>query len=93
MSTIKTFQIQGMHCQSCVAKVSQALSPFAERVEVTLQPPQAILHDSKSNLKTLQNALSQVGKYQISIASPLASPTSSEVTSVFLMTITPRLGP
>jgi len=70
MRASQTIQIQGMHCQSCVSKVSQALAPFAEHVEVTLQPPQAVLHGSQAKLKQLQDAVAQVGKYQLSLAQP-----------------------
>jgi copper chaperone CopZ len=37
------FRIEGMHCAGCVNRVSKALAPLVEQVNVTLDPPQAQL--------------------------------------------------
>lgn len=60
-----TYQVTGMHCGSCVAKVTKALQPFASAVSVSLNPPQALLDGVNAPIATLQAALSGVGKYEI----------------------------
>lgn len=37
------FRIEGMHCGGCVARVTRALQAIADDVEVTLDPPLAVL--------------------------------------------------
>jgi copper chaperone CopZ len=64
MST--TYQLSGMHCGACVAKVKKALEPLAGDVEVTLSPQRALLTGTQVSVVDLQSALSAVGKYQIS---------------------------
>lgn len=71
MSSVR-YQLQGMHCQSCVGKVSQVLHQFVKQANVSLQPPQAELIDSAQNLDSLDlgkinHALSLVGKYQMMV--------------------------
>ncbi|HLU48973.1 MAG TPA: heavy metal-associated domain-containing protein, partial [Planctomycetota bacterium] len=62
------FEIQGMHCQGCAAKIRQALEdlPGVSRAEVTLEPPRARL-DLKAPvaLSELDAALRRVGGYSI----------------------------
>jgi copper chaperone CopZ len=36
-------KISGMHCNACVARVTRALKTVTPDVEVTLDPPQAVL--------------------------------------------------
>jgi copper chaperone CopZ len=74
---IQTYPITGMHCGSCVAKVTAALRPFADDVAVTLAPPQAILTNMKGKLADLQAAVSKVGAYGIHAAAETAAPVSS----------------
>ncbi len=74
MSSVR-YPLQGMHCQSCVAKVTQVLQQFVKHAKVSLQPPQAELIDSAQNLNRLDldkinHALSQVGKYQMLAIGP-----------------------
>lgn len=64
----QTYTITGMHCGSCIAKVTEALRPFANDVAVTLAPPQAVLTNAKGHLADLQAALSKVGGYSIQAA-------------------------
>ena len=54
-----------MTCGGCVKRVQNTLADFAERVEVTLQPPQATLTNLQADLGELNAALAQVGKYQL----------------------------
>lgn len=70
------FTIKGMHCNSCVNKVSTALQPFAEAVTVTLKPPIATLQNSTANLAQINKALAAAGDYK---AAKLAA-SASEVT-------------
>jgi copper chaperone CopZ len=64
-----TYQLSGMHCGACVAKVTQALQPLACEVEVRLSAQQVSLEGANSSIDDLQAALSAVGKYQISALS------------------------
>ena len=68
----QTYKITGMHCGSCVAKVTAALKPFADEVVVTLAPPQAVVTNAKASVAALQAALSKIGTYGIEAASPAA---------------------
>ncbi len=65
--TTQRYRITGMHCQSCVNKVRIALSPFAQQVQVTLQPPEVQLMDAPTalSLSQLNLALQQAGQYQL----------------------------
>lgn len=68
----KTYKIEGMHCQSCVAKISGALKGLAEKVEVTLNPPQAIVSGGEvANLDALNKAVASVGNYTLKAADPV----------------------
>lgn len=66
MSSV-TYTLKGLHCASCVRKVTQALAPFAQQVQVTLEPMQAHLVGMRENLSAqdLQAAVAQVGHYEI----------------------------
>ena len=61
----KTYNISGLSCNNCVAKVSAALAPFADIAEVTLKPPQVKLSGQTVNIETLNVALKNVGTYAI----------------------------
>ncbi len=66
-----TYTLTGLHCGSCVRKVAAALQPFANEVQVTLDPMQAVLTGEKPaansavHLAALQQALSAAGNYTI----------------------------
>ena len=68
------FQVTGMHCGSCIAKVTKALQPFASAVSVSLNPPQALLEGANAPIATLQAALSGVGKYEIVAVADIVVP-------------------
>jgi cation transport ATPase len=70
----RALTISGMHCQSCVARVTKALTPFAHKVEVTLDPPRAILRniDSDATLDVLNIAAAGAGKYTLELDNNLA---------------------
>jgi copper chaperone CopZ len=65
MNTI-IYQVSGMTCGGCVNRVKTTLSAFAENVEVTLAPPQAVLSAPSTDLQTLNIELSKVGHYVLS---------------------------
>lgn len=64
MQTI-TYQVSGLSCNACVNRVKNALSPYAEQVEVTLNPPQVILQNPTVDLVQLNAALKPLGHYQL----------------------------
>ena len=68
----KIFTLSGMHCGSCMARTTKALSSFADKVNVTLNPPQAILRGvhSDASLEVMQIALAGAGKYTMAPAAP-----------------------
>jgi cation transport ATPase len=65
MNTNKIYSISGMTCNNCVARVQSTLAPYAEAVEVTLNPPQVKLTNSKLEISALNKILESMGKYQI----------------------------
>ncbi len=63
--------IAGMHCESCVGRVTKALSDIPEitSVSVTLNPPVARLDIAQNvGMKTLRGAVKSVGDYDITQA-------------------------
>ena len=63
-----TYQIEGMHCGSCVAKVKNELFKLGDitEAEVKLDSPQATISMSKHiSTETLQQAISKAGKFYI----------------------------
>lgn len=66
MTMKQIYKIEGMHCQSCVAKIKSALEPFTSELEVSLQPPQAkLILKEPVSLTILNNKLAAVGNYQL----------------------------
>ena len=65
------YPLTGLHCNACVKRVTQALQPLAESVEVSLSPMQAVLVGGTASLRELQVAVSAAGKYQLE---PAAEP-------------------
>jgi copper chaperone len=65
----QVFSIKGMHCGGCVARVTRALKPIADDVEVTLDPPRIML-DAPQALTTeaVQSAVAAAGEYVVSPA-------------------------
>lgn len=68
----KSFTLSGMHCGACVARTTKALSGFADKVHVTLEPPQAVLRGvhSDASIEVMQIALAGAGKYTMAPAAP-----------------------
>jgi copper chaperone CopZ len=62
----QVLRIEGMHCDGCVKRVTRALAPLAEHVEVTLDPPQALLQVAAPlTMQTVQGALQKAGDYRV----------------------------
>ena len=60
-----TYTIKGMHCQSCVEKISSVLKVFGSP-EVSLNPPKATLvSDDRLDISQLNAAVARVGAYEL----------------------------
>ncbi len=78
----RLFQIRGMHCQGCVARVTRALQSVEgiRSVKVTLDPPRAIVElDPMVSVEKLNSVLAKVGNYTLQeLTEPHASHFSSQ---------------
>ena len=65
------YSITGMHCQSCVKKLTDALSLVdgVESVEVTLVPPRADVTGSKFRTSEITEAVASAGDYSVTATS------------------------
>jgi len=66
-----TYTIEGMHCESCVTKIGEALRsiPGVVSSRVTLQPPRAtVAMERQVPLAELQSAVQRAGDYTIHAA-------------------------
>jgi copper chaperone len=65
----QVFSIVGMHCGGCVARVTRALKPIADDVEVTLEPPRITLEVPQAlTTEAVQAAVAAAGDYVVSPA-------------------------
>ncbi len=90
----KTFTLSGMHCGACVGRATKALSGFADKVQVTLDPPQAALRGMHSDaaLEVMQIALAGAGNYTMQASVPtFGANTSADVGDGFFATYKPLL--
>jgi copper chaperone CopZ len=71
MTTI-TYPLTGLHCKACVAKVTQALSPLADSVAVSLEPMQVTLTQPHATVAQLQAAVAGAGSYFLKPNTPVA---------------------
>lgn len=76
-----TYEVTGMTCGGCVNRVKQTLTPLADTVSVTLDPPEATLINPSTNIDGLNAALSTVGKYRLLPAAAIAQSVSSPAES------------
>ncbi len=60
-----TYPLTGLHCGTCVSRVSKALAPLAAQVSITLSPMQATLTDAHASLDDLQAAVRSAGAYAL----------------------------
>ncbi len=65
MNTNTIYTITGMTCNNCVARVLATLTPYAEAVQVTLNPPQVKLTNQKLEISALNKILESIGNYKI----------------------------
>jgi copper chaperone CopZ len=76
-----TYQVTGMHCQSCIKKITTALEslPGIQKAAVTLNPPVArVTMDEHVDIDKLQRALLSAGDYRLREDIEDLSPSSEE---------------
>src|SRR6187551_3846013 len=78
MNTNRIYMISGMTCNNCVAKVQATLAPYAEVVDVSLNPPQVKLTNQKLDSIALNDILHSVGNYTIGTEVNPVSPELSD---------------
>lgn len=63
----RTYEIEGMHCGACSAKIKAALDRFADDVQVSLSPPHATLTRPHADATTsaLATAVASAGSYRL----------------------------
>lgn len=60
------FEIAGMHCGGCVNRVTRALKPLATEVQVTLDPPRAVLEvDTPLSVDDVRAAVAGAGDFTV----------------------------
>jgi copper chaperone CopZ len=74
-----TYPLQGLHCGACVARVTQALKPLADDVQVSLQPMQVTLKHPHADVAALKTAVASAGAYVLVENRPLAGIESARV--------------
>jgi copper chaperone CopZ len=74
----KIYRIKGLHCGSCVKKVTAALEALGARACVTLDPPQAVIEgDVANDVDALNAALARTGAYRL-ISVPEVAPEATQ---------------
>ncbi len=63
-----TYKLSGLTCNNCVNKVSVALKPYAESVEVSLKPQHITLTNALVGVAELNAVLKPIGNYAIGTA-------------------------
>lgn len=95
MNTNTIYKITGMTCNNCVARVQASLAPYAEAVEVTLNPAQVKLTNQKLDISALNKILESIGQYKISAEvnkpSNIDVATSIEIPTTSLATYKPLI--
>lgn len=94
-----TLELSGLHCGACVKRVGAALQPLATAVEVTLNPPRAVIHNPSATETALIQAVEAAGSYEAKplLSSPVVPPIgdqaeqSLEPTPSWLQTYRPLL--
>lgn len=81
--THQMFNVNGMTCQSCVAKITEQLKtdPKIENLHVTLSPPQVHFDSAeKYNSEKINRMLEPLGKYSVSeISHPMKADTPERI--------------
>ena len=81
------YSITGMHCQSCVKKLTDALSLVdgVESVEVTLVPPRADVTGSKFRTSEITKAVASAGDYSVTATSSAESASTATRKSMLVI--------
>jgi copper chaperone CopZ len=75
-----TYQIEGMHCATCIEKIKSALSIKLKVIEVTLNPPRLQIEANKTpQLDVLNTYISAAGNYRLQPINNTAYPISNEI--------------
>lgn len=64
--SITKYSVTGMTCGGCVTRVKATLASMSEHAEVSLNPPEATLTGSRVSIDALNQALADIGHYQLS---------------------------
>ena len=95
MNTNTIYTMTGMTCNNCVVRVQATLAPYAETVEVTLDPPQVKFTNQKLEISALNKILESIGKYKIgaevSTPSNIDGATGIEIPTTSLATYKPLI--
>jgi copper chaperone CopZ len=83
--TTTTYPLTGLHCASCVAKVTKALQPLADEVTVTLTPMQATITNPHVDFATLKTAVEQSGKYVLEINSAVVQVSTAQAATKLIV--------
>jgi copper chaperone CopZ len=79
-----SYSITGMHCESCVKKIETQIRPLVQEIQVTLNPPRAVItSDSVLNLDQINKELQKIGKYSFSADNEYVDQPNGEVKSWF----------
>lgn len=92
MST--SYVLTGLHCGACVKRVTDALAPLAQDVEVSLAPMQVTINKPKVDIAELQAAVASVGNYTMqafTTTAPAITLTSNNKQQSWLATYRPLL--
>ena len=60
-----TYQLLGLHCNACVARVDSQLKPLAQSIAVTLDPMQVTLTNPSVDFTALQKAVAAAGDFSL----------------------------
>jgi copper chaperone CopZ len=61
----KTYSVTDIHCGSCAAKITAALSPLIADIKIDVPKKQVTLNAETLDLSALNSALAKVGTYQL----------------------------
>jgi copper chaperone CopZ len=73
--TAITYKISGLTCKNCANKVTHALKPYAQSIDVTLDPQQITLTGASAGASELNAVLKNIGNYVI--GAEISAPTIS----------------
>jgi copper chaperone CopZ len=91
MANTTHLSIQGIHCGGCVSKITKALTPLADKVEVTLNPPTATLTNVSASLTQINKVLAKAGDYKAAQAAASQAIKPPESPKSWLATYQPLL--